>query len=128
MHNNLAEGKLSRIMATLQLKTLASDADAIKLIADCGAINIAIWNSVLETLNLNRFQLLIDANNLNGIKFPDFSMCKRTNLTHENFTSSPMHILNLVMLFRYYFIDKFNNHMRAFQEFSSRYFKLHLLF
>ena len=115
-------------MATLQLKTLAHNADAIKLIADCGTLENAIWNITLEILNLNRFHLLIDANNLNGIEHPDFDMCKRTNLMCETFISSLLRLLNLGILFRYHHIEKFNNNMCVFQEFSSFYFNLCLIF
>ena len=41
-YNNLVQGKLSRKMATVQLKTLACNADTIKLIVDCGSIKNAL--------------------------------------------------------------------------------------
>ena len=42
IHNNLVQVKLSRTMATVHLKTLACNADAIKLIVDCGTVENAL--------------------------------------------------------------------------------------
>ena len=71
--NDLVQGKLSRTMATVQLKTLTCNADAMKLIVDCGAIENALKNNALETLNLKDFHPLVDRTNLCGIQCPDFS-------------------------------------------------------
>ena len=65
------------------------------LIKKCRWLENSIKDSTLELLDLNRFYLLIDAHNLHRTKCLDFVACKRENLTHEHFTSSPMHVMSL---------------------------------
>ena len=43
--------------------------------------------------DLHGLNPLIDANNLQVVKYLDFAMCKRNNFTYNHLTSSPMNVL-----------------------------------
>lgn len=82
-------------MAKAQLKTLCLTRDAIALILDCAIIEHVSHTGALNMHDLNGFHSLIDCDNLDRIRYPDFSIHNRKNLMHEKISSSPTHILAL---------------------------------
>ena len=72
-HNKLADGKINRKLATVQLKTLGLNTDAVTLIVDSAHIKNSIKNNSIGMLNLNSFHTSIDISNLCGIRHPNFS-------------------------------------------------------
>ena len=92
---NIVDGKASVTMAKAQFKTMCLPGDAIKLIVDAGITLHAIKTNTLDMHDLSGFHHLIDRQNAHGLRFPDFAMCRRINLTYEKLSCSPMHLLDL---------------------------------
>ena len=92
---NIVDGKASVAMAKAQLKTVCLPGDAIKLTVDTGMILHAIKTNALDMRDLSGFHHLIDRQNLYGLRFPDFAIYRRKNLTYEKLSCSPMHLLDL---------------------------------
>ena len=79
----VVDGKLSASMAKAQLKTLCLPVDAINLTIDLAIIPHAIKTGTLDVCGLNGFHQLIYRQNLSGLRYPDFSIYCRINLTCE---------------------------------------------
>ena len=92
---NIADGKVSVAMAKAQLRTICLQGDAIKLIVDTGMILCSIKTNTLDMHDLSGFHHLIDRQNVHGLRFPDFAIYRRINLTYEKLSCSPMHLLDL---------------------------------
>ena len=99
----IVDGKLSVTMAKAQLRTICLSGDAIKLIVDTDVMLHAIKTDTLDMHDLSGFHRLIERQNLRGLRFPDFAIYCRKNLTCEKLSCSPMHMLDLGKAFIYYF-------------------------
>ena len=92
---NIIDRKVSVTMAKAQLKTLCLLGDAIKLIVDTGIILHAIKTNTLDMHDLSGFHHLIDRQNVHELRFPDFAIYRRINLTYKKLSCSPMYLLDL---------------------------------
>ena len=91
----IVDGKLGVTMAKAQLKTMCLPGDASKLIVDTAIMLHAIKTGTFNMHDLSGFHPLIDRKNLCELRFPDFAIYRRKNLTYEKLSCSPMHILDL---------------------------------
>ena len=91
----VVDGKLSVSMAKAQLKTLCLPGNAINLIIDSAIMLHAIKTGTLDMHDLNAFHHLIDRQNLHLLRYPDFAIYRRNNLTYEKLSCAPMHIICL---------------------------------
>jgi len=86
---------MSVTMAKSQLKAICLPGDASKLIVDTAIMLHAINTGTFNMHDLSGFHPLIDRQNLGELRFPDFAIYRRKNLTYEKLSCSPMHILDL---------------------------------
>ena len=91
----IVDGKLSATMAKAQLRTICLSGDVIKLIVDAAITLHAIKTDTLDMHDLSGFHRLIRQKNLCGLRFPDFAIYHKKNLTCEKLSCSPMHMLDL---------------------------------
>ena len=89
-------------MAKVQLKTMCLLGDASKLIVDTAIMLQAIKTGTFNMHDLSGFYLLIDQQNLCELRFPDFTIYRRKNLTCKKLSCSPMHILDLGKTYFYH--------------------------
>ena len=91
IYQDVVDGKLNIGMVILQLRNQCLAEDAIHLIVACAIVRHDVSTG---THDLNKFHQLIDRSNLHGIRFPDFTICKK-KIPYNKLNSSIMHILPL---------------------------------
>ena len=84
IYYNFVNVELSKTTATKNLKVLNLNANAIKLIIELAIVKNGHDANVLDVHDLSRFHPLIRFGDIDGIEYPDFSMCKRNKIDTKN--------------------------------------------